>query len=369
MKRDDTTCIFGLDLFGVMAISLVLLAQCIWIFPQSSALISQLASLFHFIGIEILLVLAGFLMGTMAYKQFLNDNFGWPIVWIFLKNQVFTILVLYFFALLSNVLIAVGIGYPIEKVWRYLFFLQNLASEMPAFFPESWVLPVIIFAMILFLSLLLVLHVFLRDQNKSKIYLGLILLLIVLCMVLKWFYNLTIGESDMKQWDRELKSVVIYRMDSVFIGMLSSWMLYHFKLFFARFKIIFAFFGLVGIVFIFIGVGYFQLTIEHYKLFWNVLYLPMVSLFLVFFLPFLSQWRKVSRLLSRPMAAIVKISPAIYLFHFSVVLQLLRYWLLDFFTTPKQLVGFCTIYLILVLMIGTLTRYCTGRILRRQSCL
>lgn len=365
MEQHSTGSIFGLNLFGVVAISLVLLAQCIWIFPQSTALISQLASLFHFIGIEIFFVLTGFLLGKIMYAKFLKENFGGTTVWIFFRKRILHIVGLYYVVLLLNILIAFGIGYPIERAWTYIFFLQNFASPMPAFFPESWVISIVFFATMLFTSLLLVLNFFLQPQNKSKTFLNVIIFLIVLCLILKWFYNLNAFQGDMHQWDIALKSIVIYRMDSVFIGVLSSWLLYHFESFFQKTKIIFATLGIVGVAFIFVGVGYFQLTIAHYKLFWNVLYLPMISFFLAFFLPVLYQWRNVFPFISKPVAFVSNITYPIYLLYLSVVLQLLQYWFKDFFVTPKQLVVLCATYLLLVLLVGILICYSLKRLLQK----
>ena len=69
-----------------------------------------------------------------------------------------------------------------------------------------------------------------------------------------------------------------------------------------------------------------QVFIETHAFFWNVLYLPINSIAIAFALPFLSKLNSVPSFILKPITYISVLSYAMYLLHYSVVLQLMKYF-------------------------------------------
>ncbi|MGD5455237.1 hypothetical protein QUT11_22585, partial [Xanthomonas citri pv. citri] len=140
----------------------------------------------------------------------------------FLKRRWFRTLPNYYLILLVNILIAAAIGYETPSVWKYFIFLQNFSSEMLPFFPESWSLSIEEFAYIFLpLTLLILVSVF-KSASRTKLFIIATALLIALCVLLKLQYNAASGTTTLEQWNLSLKMVVVYRLDSIFIGVACS---------------------------------------------------------------------------------------------------------------------------------------------------
>ncbi len=97
--------IFGLDALRATAILMVVSSHVLWIYPKSNAFIPTLFELFGFWGVELFFVLSGFLIGSILYKTFVNENFTLKSVFHFLKRRWFRTLPNYYLVLLLNILI------------------------------------------------------------------------------------------------------------------------------------------------------------------------------------------------------------------------------------------------------------------------
>ncbi len=332
--------IFGLDLMRALAIFMVLVGHCSWIFPQNNDVFSALMALSGFMGVEVFFVLSGFLIGRIIYRQFTEADFNFASVAYFLKRRWFRTFPNYFLILMVNLIIVFFMGYSIEGLWKYFFFLQNFAAPMLPFFTESWSLSVEEFAyLVLPLSLLLVFTLF-NPKNKSRQFFSVTLLLIAAFIVSKFFYNVHTSNTTIDQWNMALKPVVVYRLDSIFIGVLAGWIYMNYRNFWKKTKIFWALLGIVMMGFYTFGVGRFQLTILNYPFFWNVVYLPLVSVSVAFFLPLLSEWKTEESILGRAVTFISIISYSIYLLHYGVVLQTLKH----FVDTPELSPGLAVLF-------------------------
>ena len=333
----------SLIMLSFVAVVLVLCAQCIWLAPQSGHLLPQLAALFYFIGPEIFLVLAGYVFGKQLYQLFISENFSRKTVQYFLKEMAVQILPVYYVALSLHYLMAFLSGFPIEHVWKYVVLLQNFATPMPFLFPESWIVPIIMFACLLMPLVLLLFHTVLKRPNKPFIFGCLLLGLILLSVGAKCVYALYAANTDINQWSLTLKPLVVYRLDAVMIGALYGWVEINHAVFILKFRPLFALLGTAGLLFIFIGVGYFQLLIEHHPFFWNVFYLPFTSLSIALLLPiffpgemfsFGTKWF------------------AIYLIHFGIAMGVLRYYFPIIPTGRLPVLVFLLAYVLLCVAVG-----------------
>ena len=280
---------------------------------------------------ELFFVLSGFLIGSILYKTFVNESFTLKSVFYFLKRRWFRTLPNYYLVLLLNILIAYLLGFSIENMGSYFLFLQNFASKSPVFFPESWSLSIEEFTYLL-LPFSLFFVGLVKLKNKTKLFLLVIVALILVFWMNKFYYHSQHTISNLSEWNLNLKSVLIYRIDAILMGVLAAWISLNFSEFWKKSKTIFALIGFGFLFFLMFGILPLNLTIEQNPFFWNVLYLPITSIAFAFFLPFFSEWKTYTNAVFYPIELISKISYSIYLFHYSVILLLLK----TFFETSQM---------------------------------
>jgi len=205
----------------------------------------------------------------------------------------------------------------------YFVFLQNGFSKMSTFFPESWSLSVEEWAYIVLPFSLLLFSIFFKPKAKSQSFLMINLLLIALFVVFKILYHFKTPVTTLDEWNVSLKSVMIYRLDAIFTGVLCAWVSLNFENLWAKFKLPSAMMGGLIMMFMYFGMGILGVLPEKCPLVWNVIYLPLASLSIAFFVPWFSQLEISNRIIKRPIEFISKISYSIYLLHYSVIMQLL----------------------------------------------
>lgn len=348
---------FGLDLFRTSAIVLLLLANAIFFFQMQMPIVMQFVPIMGFVGLEIFFVLCGFWLGTSLWKINHHSDFGIQVAFNFVKRRMIRILPLYFIILCANLVLASVMDYGVKDMWKYFLFIQNFSKPIPNFFPESWGLPVIIFATIVFPIVLWAFSNVVHLKYKKFVFPFVALGLLCVFVWTKWLYNEHTTNTTIEQWESALKTVTIYRMDSVFIGVLMGWILQNKNAFVTKSRWLFAALGMIGILFIAVGVGYFQILIENYKTFWNVFYLPLTSLSIALFLPLLVSWQSMPKFVQSPISAFAKLSYSIYLIHFSIVLLLMEHFLNINLDSDGQLVLIAFGYVALTILLGFLLWY------------
>ena len=352
-NQSHSTRIFGLDLMRAIAILMVLLGHCLWIFPQSNNIFYQFLTLFGFFGVELFFVLSGFLIGNILIKHFVQKDFTFKTALHFLKRRWFRTLPNYFLIVIINVIIAALIGYTIQDTWRYFFFLQNFNTTMLPFFPESWSLSVEEFAYI-FLPILLVLTAAFSKKHKANTYLFSVLLLIIVSFVAKIIYTNATSNTTLDQWNLSLKSVVIYRLDSIYIGVFASLIFNNYSNLWKKYKYAYLMLGLLIFFTLFFELGRLGILIETHPFFWNVLYLPITSIGVALLLPVLSLWKTETAAFQQPIEYISKISYSIYLLHYSLILYLMMYFLDISSYSKLQLYLFTALYITIVFILSAL---------------
>ena len=323
---NNKTRVFGLDLMRAMAITMVLCSHILWIYNPKDEIIKQFFSLFGFLGVEFFFVLSGFLIGKMLYSIYIKDDYTIKSAFYFLRRRWFRTLPNYYLVLLLNILIAFFLGFSIENIGSYFFFLQNFSSKSPDFFPESWSLSIEEFTYLL-LPFSLFFVGLNTVKNKAKLFLLVILALILVFWMNKFYYHSQHKISNLSEWNSSLKSVLIYRIDAISIGVLAAWFSFNFDFIWKKSKAFFAVIGFGILFFLMFGIIPFNLTIEQNPFFWNVLYLPITSVAFAFLLPFFSEWKSFLNPLSNPVELISKISYSVYLLHYSIILQLLKFFM------------------------------------------
>ena len=290
--------------------------------PSASIISSQIAPLFGFLGVEALLVLSGFLIGKNIYARLvLEDERKLPNVLSFIKKMAWRFLPLYFLVLLLTLLVSLLYGHPTAEFWKYLVFIQNFSHPMPALFPESWSITIVFFGSASLVLMLYFISKSFGSFNKSKLFLGFTLSMIGIFVGCKYNYYLHHGDLSLLEWDQQLKAVVIYRLDSFYIGVLCAWLYFNRSSFWVAYRKVLLLMGILMMLLLFVGVGYFRWLIDSKPFFWEVIYLPLTSISIALFLPFLSCLNSQQTFFERIFSLLSAISYSLFLIHYSVLLQ------------------------------------------------
>ncbi|MAP55222.1 acyltransferase [Altibacter sp.] len=325
MTRTYSERIFGLDLMRAVAILSVVLGHALWIYPDAQGGIVPLLKIMAVSGVELFFVLSGFLIGRILYKIITSETFHSNQLKYFLVRRWFRTLPNYYLILLINILVVLSLGRTLpESLFSYFFFLQNFGSGMGLFFTESWSLPIEEFAYIIgpFLLYLSVLVPFKAPRSMRFLYVT--LLIIAFFMGAKLLYHFNTGATTPNEWNTQLKAVVLYRIDSIYIGVLAAYVSMTHSAFWKQYKGVLVISGMVLFCGMLLCIAFFQLGYETHPFVWNVLYLPFGSICMALTLPFLSQWKHSHGWWCKSVTRISIISYSMYLLHYSIILQLMR---------------------------------------------
>lgn len=320
--------IFGLDLMRAVAIMMVVFAHIRWVTPNANGVIPDIMSISGVMGVEIFFVLSGFLIGRILYRDYTSSNFGFNKIVYFWIRRLFRTLPNYYLALSVNIMIAFYIGYQLPGgLWRYFFFLQNFSTEMPWFFPESWSLSIEEFSYLIGPFLLYSTLFIKTNFSKSRLFLIVTLLIIVLFFVSKMLYNSQDTVRDMRHWNVNVKGMVIYRLDAIYYGVLGAYLSLVKPMLWKRFRYIGFVLAILTIICLNVLVPVKGIFISTHPMFWNVWYFVITSIAIFMALPLLSLMTSAPRFILKPITYISILSYAIYLLHYSIIMQLMNYFM------------------------------------------
>lgn len=343
-KQTSAKRFFGLDFLRALSISLLLFSHSSWIYNSHSVL-DKLQDASGFLGVELFIVLSGFLIGGILYKQFLHENYSLNDALLFISRRLMRVLPSYYLVVFILTIVFLIFGFSVAQVWKYLLLIQNFATPIPAFFPESWSLPVKEMGYIFVVFLLLFSSKIVVRISKSHLFLTIIVGMIITIFLLKLYYNLHSTNLDLKQWSFRVRSVVIYRIDSVLIGVLFGYFNHNYKEFILAKRKLFLATGILLFLVLVLCIVVFKLRLNNAAWFWNICGLPLVSLMICMFIPFLLHWKTPSQTIGKFVTFICNISYSIYLLHYSLVLFLMKYFIDTKNLNVWQLNGFALLYL------------------------
>lgn len=339
---------FGLDFLRVLAVSMILFSHSSWIY-NSNGILGKLQDMSGFLGIELFIVLSGFLIGGILYKQFLHEDYTLKDGWLFIYRRMMRLLPSYYLVIIINAIIFLAFGFSIAGIWKYFLLLQNFASPVSAFFPESWSLPVKEMGYIFAVILLLIVSNVLVKISKCILFLSVVIGLIAFIFLLKTYYNIHSNNLDLKLWSFQVRSVVIYRMDSVLIGVLLGYFYQNYKEFTLSKSKLYLIAGTLIFILLALCIVVFKFRLSNAPWFWNILCLPMVSLAICMFIPVLLNLKSPSEIIGKIVGFICKISYSVYLLHYSFILFLLKYFIDTSNYTIWQLNIFTVFYLLITI--------------------
>ena len=325
-KQISAKRFFGLDFLRALSISLLLFSHSSWIY-NSSGILGKIQDASGFLGVELFIVLSGFLIGGMLYKQFLHENYTLKDAGLFVTRRLMRVLPSYYLVILIITIIYLLFGFSVSEVWKYPLMIQNFSSPIPAFFPESWSLPVKEMGYIFVVILLLVVSKTFIKASKQVLFLTVVMGLIAFTFLLKLYYDIHSANLQLRIWSFTVRSVVIYRIDSVLIGVLFGYFYHNYKEFIMSKRKLFLAVGLLLFLVLFLCIVVFKLRLTNASWFWNILCLPLVSIAICLFIPFLLNWKSPPQAIGNGITFICNIAYSIYLLHYSVVLFLLKYFI------------------------------------------
>jgi len=309
------------------AILFVVGSHALWVFPETEGSFVQLLRLCGVMGVEIFFVLSGFLIGRILFRIFTNENFKPKHLTYFLIRRWFRTLPNYYLVLLINIVLVVLLGRELpESLLLYFGFLQNFNFGMDIFFTESWSLPIEEFAYVIGPLLFYLVMLLKWKISKRKLFFWVTLAIVIFFSVTKVWYDHKTGANTLDYWNIELKAVVIYRIDAIYYGVLAAYISLTSKEFWRKYTSLLFFIGILLFLAIHLLIGSLALTTQDHPFFFNVLYLPLCSLSISMSLPIFSRLKKAPKVLLKPITFISLISYSMYLLHYSIILQLMRYF-------------------------------------------
>ena len=355
MRIDFEKRIFGLDLMRATAIIMVMCSHTLWIVPEMRGVSRKLFSVFGILGVDVFFVLSGFLIGRILYKMYVSRDFSFKDVTYFWVRRWFRTLPNYYLALIINILVAIYIGNQLpDQLWKYGFFIHNFSTQLPWFFPESWSLSVEEFAYILGPLLLYLVLFFRKKASRPRLFLQVTLFILLLFILTKLMYNHEETIRHMRHWTLNVKSIVIYRIDAIYYGVLAAYISIVKPKFWYNIRYVACAFGILALIsmnFLIPLKGWF---ITEYPQFWNVWYFVIKSIAIVCTLPLLSQIKSAPKLIMVPITYVSILSYAIYVFHYSIIMQLMKYLIPSEPMEGLDLVIYLLVYVLITFVVSYL---------------
>lgn len=313
--------VFGLDLIRSIAIGLVVMSHATFLtFPTSKNPIFTGIRILGAIGVDLFFVLSGFLIGGILLRQIELQKTSLKDLLNFWKRRWFRTLPNYFLVLFLNVLFFLFLGNNLPKsIMLYIPFLQNFSLPHPDFFTEAWSLSIEEYAYLLLPFMLFFSFKFFKNSNKEKLFLWVTLFSIFGLTILKVRYYFSAEINSYHDWSLSFRKVVLYRIDSIYIGFLAVYLVRKYSEIIKKIKFHLLIAGILIFVLIHVLMLIYNLVPETNLGFYVFVYLQTVILSLALLFPYFSALNY-SGIFLKPIKFISVNSYSIYLVNYSIVL-------------------------------------------------
>ena len=363
---------FGLDVMRAAAILIVVDAHA------TIALKTYYNGAFwHFLlpdGVELFFVLSGFLIGGILIRTYeKNGRFDRGLLLNFWTRRWFRTLPNYYLVLgglvLSTLFRAWRSGMhhtlpPTAMLVKYTFFLQNFATYIPDFFPETWSLAIEEWSYITLPLVLLILHTTLQNAwPHRRIVLATILTIILGTNLLRLIIAL---QTPIETGELGFRGIVLTRLDAISYGVLAAYVKQYFPGFWSNARqnrqLLITGLLLTGLVAfsssIFIIGYYYNWGLQPaYVLYKRTLYFPAIGMSMALLMPYMDNWRTATGLwgrfgIARAITHVSLISYSMYLLNLTPIMVNG----LEHIPTTSLVVGWAKVvaFWVLVLVISTL---------------
>ena len=347
--------VFGLDVIRTIAIVLVVCSHCTYLlFPEASHSLVTLVRIMGAVGVDLFFVLSGFLIGGIILKHIQKGKTAYADLKTFWKRRWLRTLPNYYLILIIHFIIAWITGTLPERWGSYFLFLQNFSQPHPDFFTEAWSLSVEEYA-----YLLLPLILFIGFNNFAKGYKSIwffrgTLILILLLYFIKLYYWQTSEVTTYKAWSASFRKVVIYRVDSIYMGFLAVYLMWKYGDTIKKKKILF---GIIGAV-LFLGLHLFIFMADalpqSHLWFYSLVYLPILILSLGLMFAWAIWLPTPKKYIQRVIEFISVRAYAIYLVNYSLVLLYIQKKINVVDLNEIEKIGGLLLFLAITIMLSSL---------------
>jgi len=315
--HSDPNRIYGLDILRALAILFVVIQHGNYLVPEK---FQALSSYLVFDGVSMFFVLSGFLIGGILIKTLEKNEATPKTLFDFWVRRWFRTLpnyymILFLLMLVVPFLLSGSLLNPFKKL-EYVFFIQNINKPHPLFFQEAWSLSVEeLFYMIIPLFIF-----FLVGITKTSVPKAIIIsaaLVIATSLIFRYIKFSTIPINSYDDWNLNLRKQVITRLDSNMFGLLGALVAYYYRETWTKYKNILFVTGIIMLV-----AHKFMSTRAEFGMYSCVFSFSLVSLGVLFTLPFLSEYKKGEGFVFRFLTFISIISYSLYLLNLSLFNEL-----------------------------------------------
>lgn len=288
---------FGLDLLRFIAILTVLIGHSTAVLTPKYYFVHR----FIFDGVLIFFVLSGFLIGRILIRDFQEGISAKKLI-VFWTRRWFRTLPAYYFTVLLIIVLLIFQSVAFNKIEavKNLIFIQNIYYRTENFFPESWSLSIEEWFYLTVPFMIFILNRILNLPIKINLVVIFIVVLLFSLSVRSYiYYDVTI--NSINDWDMNLRSPVITRLDSLLMGVLGAWFFIYKKDFFVKNKnLLFT----IGIIIFTLNKLYIDYGMQNFDNFYIcVPYFTIMPLSVLLTIPFLYYIRppvkRVEKIISR----------------------------------------------------------------------
>ncbi|CAN5517989.1 acyltransferase [soil metagenome] len=301
-----TKRVFGLDVMRAVAILIVVDAHA------TIALKDYYSGAFwhHLLpdGVELFFVLSGFLIGGILIRSYeKKGSFDRDLLLNFWTRRWFRTLPNYYLVLIGLIVFALvrawrsGLHHTLPDngvLFKYFFFLQNFASDVPAFFGETWSLAIEEWSYLTLPLVLWAMHSWLSGRfSRQRIVLLTILFVIIGTNVYRLISAIQIPISE---GELGYRGIVVARLDAISYGVLAAYAKHYFPISWTNDSLRRRLF-VVGLLItvitalsasIFILKYYVQAGILPAYIFYKrTFYFPVIGLSMALLVPYMDGWR------------------------------------------------------------------------------
>ncbi|MFC2176204.1 acyltransferase family protein [Bacteroidota bacterium] len=311
---DSTGRVIGLDIVRAIAIFYVFWGHGQLLIPAELHQLYSLPTIIPIDGVGLFFVLSGFLIGNILIRTISTTEFNFRDLLNFWLRRWFRTLPAYFAVLLF--LIWIYFKYW-NYDWRFFVFSQNVITDHPHFFHVAWSLSVEEWFYLTFPLVLFGLARFTKDHMTS------LTASLALFLIVPFLLRVYHGFGDSALSLLSTKSAVIFRLDSMMYGVAAAAIYYHWRSLWDKYARVAL---LIGVCLLTLDLLYswFLADNDALKVYYEIFKYSVQAVSYALLLPFFSNLKTLnSKIVTRAVVAVSKLSYSFYLMHASVVLWLI----------------------------------------------